>query len=50
MIYAADGQLEPPWVNDEDCLCVGECEEYCEDEECDCPYHGGDEYEFDKEN
>ena len=45
--YAADGPLEPPWVNDPDCLCEDECEEMCTDENCDCPYHAVNEWEWD---
>jgi hypothetical protein len=38
MNYAADGPLEPPWVNMEDCLCDDDCDT-CSDESCECTYH-----------
>jgi hypothetical protein len=39
MSYAADGALEPSWVNDKyDCICEESCD-MCDDEECDCEYH-----------
>lgn len=48
MSYAADGPLDPPWVKEADCLCESECDDGCPDEDCECPHHGGDEYEFDE--
>ena len=38
MSYAADGPLDPPWVDSEDCLCDDDCDT-CLDESCDCSYH-----------
>ena len=38
MSYAADGPLDPPWVDSEDCLCDDDCD-LCSDESCDCSYH-----------
>ena len=37
--YAADGALEPFWVNDKyDCVCSTLCD-MCDDDTCDCDYH-----------
>jgi hypothetical protein len=37
--YAADGALEPSWVNDKyDCVCSTLCD-MCDDDTCDCDYH-----------
>lgn len=47
MSYAANGSLEPPWVNDDDCLCEDECADMCGDDSCDCPYHAVNEWEYD---
>jgi hypothetical protein len=38
MSYAADGPLDPPWVNSEDCLCEDDCDT-CADDSCECSYH-----------
>jgi len=39
MSYAADGALEPSWVNDKyDCICEESCD-MCDDDTCDCDYH-----------
>ena len=39
MSYAADGPLDPPWVNDKyDCECDVYCD-MCSDDQCECYYH-----------
>ena len=38
MSYAADGALEPSWVNDPECDCEGACGDECGDD-CYCPGH-----------
>ena len=49
MSYAADGPLEPPWVNEEECLCVDECGEWCETDDCECVYHREEPCEDDRD-
>lgn len=48
--YAADGPLEPPGMNDEDCLCEDECGDLCTDDTCYCSYHISDEWEYDRQD